>query len=267
MQTNFSQNYINKACQEFRSRLNSQLPPQARLVQLPPQARLIAFLSLLNAYVPGSYLLESQCLDFLQHENNTHENISMEKEMHPYSDLIVTFHQDERTERKNEDDDQSASLLEVASEIFPRNPFFPQALARFYYIELKSYVPAEHWANKAKSRDPQNSFIADTLGQVHKNHLKNSGEGFNPSKLLEVAKKATEAFKDEERLARIEHQTCDNRVPSRMFNCRGQFGFLQFCNLLYNLLVKKNKIWEAVLTQNVSLDSVLNQLGDDTYQT
>ncbi|XP_036002879.1 sterile alpha motif domain-containing protein 9-like [Fundulus heteroclitus] len=354
MQTNFSQNYINKACQEFRSRLNSQLPPQARLVQLPPQARLIAFLSLLNAYVSGSYLLESQCLDFLQHENNTHENISMEKEMHPYSDLIVTFHQDERTERKvrmahsllakccisllaergvtrshiakeflntfprhkeheefppcllgfikdlltkrepktkktpygseveqdkerfsklildiqeNEDDDQSASLLEVASEIFPRNPFFPQALARFYYIELKSYVPAEHWANKAKSRDPQNSFIADTLGQVHKNHLKNSGEGFNPSKLLEVAKKATEAFKDEERLARIEHQTCDNRVPSRMFNCRGQFGFLQFCNLLYNLLVKKNKIWEAVLTQNVSLDSVLNQLGDDTYQS
>ncbi len=65
-------------------------------------------------------------------------------------------------------------LLELASKLFSTDPFYPQALARLYYIEVKGedkYVKAEKWANEAIDRDRTNSHIRDTLGQVHKNHL------------------------------------------------------------------------------------------------
>ncbi|XP_014884694.1 sterile alpha motif domain-containing protein 9-like [Poecilia latipinna] len=343
MQTNFSEEYINKACQIIRSCSKARRPLKAA-----------AFLSLLNAYVPGSYLLESQCLDFLKEESNAFADVSTKDKMQPFSHLIVTFQEDERTERKvrmahpliakcctevladkgvtrsdtarnflnnydkyedhgtfpiyllnfikdmltkrefktkldpnsslevkgekerfsklildiqQDDKVQCAPVLKVASNKFPHDPFFPQALARFYYIELKDYNLAEMWAKRAKERDPQNSFIADTLGQVHKNCLKNIGETSNPRQVLLLAKKAIEAFKHEEQLAEEEHQmdiSGDRTVQfSNMFNCRGQFGFVQVCNLLYDLLVKKNERWEAVLTKKVSFGSVLKEFGDN----
>ncbi|MEQ2307603.1 hypothetical protein AMECASPLE_019957 [Ameca splendens] len=346
MQTSFTDDYINKACEVFRS---------CSKARRPLKAQLAAFLSLLNAYVPGSYLLESQCLDFLRFENPTCKNI-MEEKMQPFGHLIVTYQQDERSERKvrmthtliakcctdiladngvtrsdtarnllnnfhryqdhgdfpqyllgfikdmltkremktkynpstgsevkgdqerfsklildiqkMESRVQSASILKVATNTFLHNPFFPQALARVYYIELKSYNLAEMWAKRAKQRDPQNSFIADTLGQVHKNHLKNKGQTYDSRQILQIAKKAIEAFKDEEQLAEEDMKKTDMsddgvaRFP-HMFNCRGQFGFLQVCNLLYDLLVEKNENWKAVLTKNVTLCSVLQILGDN----
>ncbi|XP_032438298.1 sterile alpha motif domain-containing protein 9-like [Xiphophorus hellerii] len=346
MQTNFSEEYINEACQIIRS---------CSKAHRPLRAQLAAFLSLLNAYVPGSYLLESQCLDFLCEESCAFAHISVEDQMHQFSDLIVTFQEDERTERKvsmahpliakrctellatkgvtrsdtarnflnyyyryedhgtfplcllrfvkdmltkrefkikldpksglevkgeqerfsklildiqqQELKAQSVSVLKVASNKFPQDPFFPQALARFYYIELKSYNPAEMWAKRAKQRDPQNSFIADTLGQVHKNRLKSTGETSNARQVLQKAKKAIEAFKHEEQLAEEGHQmdtSGDNAVRfSNLFNCRGQFGFIQVCHLLYDLLVKKNETWKAVLTKKVSFGSILKELGDN----
>lgn len=346
LQTNFSETYIKDACQVFRS---------VSKARIPLKAQLAAFLSLLNAYVPGSYLLESQCLDFLRYENYFFKDISVEDKMHPFSHLIVTFQEDERTERKvrmahpliakcctellagggvtrsdttrnflnhfyryenhgefphyllgfikdlltkrefktkvnpishlevkddlekfsklildiqkKENNVQSASVLKVASEKFLHDPFFPQALARFYYIELKDYNLAEMWAKRAKERDPQNSFIADTLGQVYKNKLKNIGATLTFREILQIAIKAIEAFKHEEQLAEEEHMTdiSNDRAArfSHLFNCRGQFGFLQLCSLLYDLLVKKNKTWKAVLTKKVSFCSALKELGDN----
>uniref|UniRef100_A0A087YQC4 Uncharacterized protein n=1 Tax=Poecilia formosa TaxID=48698 RepID=A0A087YQC4_POEFO len=345
MQTNFSEEYINKACQIIRS---------CSKARRPLKAQLAAFLSLLNAYVPGSYLLESQCLDFLKEESNAFADVSVKDKMQPFSHLIVTFQEDERTERKvrmahpliakcctkllddkgvtrsdtainflnnyykyedhgkfplyllnlikdmltkrefktkldpnsslevkgekerfsklildiqQDDKVQCAPVLKVASNKFPHDPFFPQALARFYYIELKDYNLAEMWAKRAKERDPQSSFIADTLGQVHKNCLKNRGETSNPRQVLLLARKAIEAFKHEEQLAEEEHQmdTSSDRTVrfSHLFNCTGQFGFVQVCNLLYDLLVKKNERWEAVLTKKVSFGSVLKEFGDN----
>ncbi|XP_043952875.1 sterile alpha motif domain-containing protein 9-like [Gambusia affinis] len=341
MQTNFSEEYINDACQIIRS---------CSKAHRPLKAQLAAFLSLLNAYVPGSYLLESQCLDFLQEESCDFADISVEDKMHQFGHLIVTFQEDERTERKvrmahpliakcctellatkgvtrsdtarnflnnyyryedhgkfppcllrfvkdmltkrefktkldpnsglekekfsklildiqQESKVQSASVLKVASNKFPHDPFFPQALARFYYIELKLYNLAEMWAKRAKQRGPQNSFIADTLGQVHKNHLKSTGETSSPRQVLQIGKKAIEAFKHEEQLAEEGHQMDtfgDEAVRfSNHFNCRGRFGFIQVCNLLYDLLMQKNESWKAVLTKKVSLGSVLEELDDN----
>ncbi|XP_041840443.1 sterile alpha motif domain-containing protein 9-like [Melanotaenia boesemani] len=284
MQSNFSQDYIKQACEVFSS---------VRKANRPQKTQLAAYLSLLNAYVPGSYLLESQCLDFLNPHGSVHGDLTVKELMQPYGDLIITFQQDERSERKvrmahpmiakcctelmaaagvtrsdtarnflnnfckyaesdefpqcvlgfvkdmltkremktedpvntsdskenqerfsrlildihkMEGSKQSASVLKVASKKFKLNPLFPQALARFYYIELKDYNQAEIWAKRANERDPQNSFVADTLGQVHKNHLNSKGISTKPREILQLAEKAINAFKHKEQLADAEQE-------------------------------------------------------------
>eukprot|EP00064_Thunnus_orientalis_P014120 superscaffoldBa00002413_g14161 len=288
----------------------------------------------------GSYLLESQCLEFLKHEDSIHGHLSLEDRMEPFSHLIITFQHNVKSEKKvcmahpmiaqcctelmseagvtrsdtarsflnrlcekevspsflgfvkdmltkrekkreenieekfsrlildiqrKECKVQGALVLEVASEIFEQNPFFPQALARFYYIELNDYNQAERWAKEAKKRDDKNSFVADTLGQVYKNQLKNKKSPTQPIEILQLAKKAIEAFKDEEQLAENEHDMKGdgNTKVSHIFNIRGQFGYLQVCNIVYDQLVTQNETWKKVLTQNVSMGSVLGSLGDN----
>ncbi|XP_056225859.1 sterile alpha motif domain-containing protein 9-like [Seriola aureovittata] len=343
MQTNFSPAYIQQVCTVF-----SKVKKKNR----PKKTQLAAFLSLLNAYVPGSYLLESQCLDFFKHDD--HGDLSLEERMQPFSHLIVTFQQDETSERrvcmahsmiakqctelmaeagvnrsdtarnlltclcsdkvpqcllgfvkdmltkremkkeknpnssteikdeqerfsrlildiqKREGDVESASVLKVASKEMDTNPFFPQALARVYYIELKDYNKAEKWAKEAKKRDPQSSFVADTLGQVHKNHLnylKRKEFDAKPREILQLATKAIEAFKHEEQLAENERESDmkgdGTTKVSHVFNSRGQFGYVQVCNVLCDLLVRQNETWRKVLTKNVSMCSVLESLGDN----
>ncbi|CAK6980195.1 sterile alpha motif domain-containing protein 9-like [Scomber scombrus] len=340
MQSNFSQAYVEQACTVFSTvqRSNKSLKTQ-----------LATFLSLLNAYVPGSYLLESQCLDFLKHEDSQHGHRSLED-----NHLIITFQHDARSEKKvcmahpmiaqcctelmgdagvtrsdtarnflnrlcrdevsqclqgfikdmltkremkvekytikringdeNKEDQErfsrlildiqrkegkgySASVLKLASTIFVQNAFFPQALARFYYIEMKDYNKAERWAIEAKKRAPQNSFVADTLGQVYKNQLMTKEFSTKPREILQLATKAIEAFKDEERLAENEYgaDMAEDGITrvSHIFNTRGQFGYLQVCNLIYDRLVEQNKTWKRVLTNNVSMGSVLGSLGDN----
>ncbi|XP_040886803.1 sterile alpha motif domain-containing protein 9-like isoform X2 [Toxotes jaculatrix] len=329
MQTNFSQAYVKDACSEFRK------------ANTPLKTQLAAFLSLLNAYVPGSYLLESQCLNFLRHD---------EDRLEPFSHLIVIFQPDETSERrvamahpmiaqactelmaeagvtrsgtarnlltclckdevppcligfvkdmltkremkreenpvkskdskeekemfsrlildiqkKEEEEAQSASVLEMASEKFQQNPFFPQALARVYYIEVKDYNQAEKWAEEAKKRDPQNSFVADTLGQVHKYHLKKLESG--PREILQLATKAIEAFKHEEQLAEKEcgpdMKGVGMRKVSHVFNTSGKFGYLQVCYILYDRLVNQNNTWKRVLTKEESTHFVQDFLREN----
>ncbi|CAK6980196.1 sterile alpha motif domain-containing protein 9-like [Scomber scombrus] len=103
-----------------------------------------------------------------------------------------------------------------------------KALARFYYIEIKDYNKAERWAKEAKKK---NSFVADTLGQVYKNQLKNKEISLKPRDILQLATKAIQSFKDEERLAENEYgadMAEDGKTKvSNIFNIRGQFGYLQ----------------------------------------
>ncbi|XP_047423940.1 sterile alpha motif domain-containing protein 9-like [Mugil cephalus] len=348
LQTNFSQDYIQDSCEIFKTIKKTN----------KPQTQLAAFLSLLNAYVPGSYLLESQCLDLLEHDDDIYGYLPLEDLMKPFTHLIVTFQQDVRAEKKvrmvhpliaqcctelmadeagvarsdtaiqfltcfckdevppctfgfikdmltkremkkeesmeneekfegrprredtqekfsrlildikeKEEKKQSATLLKVASNKFVQNSVFPQALARFYYGELKDYNKAEKWAITAKQRDPKKSFIADTLGQVHKHHLKSKGPSTTPREILQLAQKAIKAFEDEEELAEYEHGKGMNEDKKtkelRAFNSSGHFGYLQVCNLLYNHLIKRGEIWKQVLTKNVSMGSVLESLGDN----
>ena len=348
LQTNFSKDYVKLACKVICP------VPRAKRTK---RIQLVGFLSLLNAYVPGSYLLENQCLDLFKQKDYKFGDLTLEDRMKPFSHLIITFQQDTRSEirvcmahpmiaqcctelmaeagvtrsdtarnflthlcrdevpqfllgfvkdmltkremtikenkntteehhwgpkrteeeqekfsrlildiQKKESKSESASVLKLASNTFEPNPFFPQALARFYYMELKDYNQAELWASRAKKRDPQNSFIADTLGQVHKSHLKNTESHVDPKKILQLATKAINAFKDEEQLAENEQGTDmkedgETKV-TRNFNTSGQFGYLQVCNLVYDRLVRQNETWRKVLTKAVPINSVLELLGD-----
>ncbi|MEQ2313806.1 hypothetical protein AMECASPLE_005729 [Ameca splendens] len=337
LQTNFSLDYIQEACAVFNT---------VERKKKPLKTQLASFLSLLNAYVPGSYLLESECLDFLTHDDSLQDDLSLVTLMQPFSHLILSFQHDRRCERKVrmahpmiakcctellanagvarsdtarnllvhfctddvspsllgfikdlltkrenkkdgrvedldlekfstlilhiselEDKTQSASVLKVASNKFDKNSLFPQALARFCYGELKDYKEAEIWAKRATERDPKKSFIADTLGQVHKNHLRNKELSVEPREVLRLAQKAIEAFEHEEELAEEEHRkSMTEDEKSKVLwglNTRGHFGFLQVCNILFDRLVIQNETWKGVLTKNVSMGSVLKSLEDN----
>ncbi|XP_016120260.1 sterile alpha motif domain-containing protein 9-like isoform X2 [Sinocyclocheilus grahami] len=126
---------------------------------------------------------------------------------------------------------QCIDLLEMAANLFSTDPYYPQTLARFYYIKVKEdnkYEKAEKWAEEAIKRNPNNSRIRDTLGQVHKNHL--LSEAKNPSsdfkKCLAIAQSATDAFKKEEIAA-------ENDPEDRTtFSYSGLLGFLQVCKIM-----------------------------------
>ncbi|XP_070398379.1 sterile alpha motif domain-containing protein 9 [Nothobranchius furzeri] len=348
LQTDFSRDYIQEVCAIFE---------KTERRNKPLKMQLVAFLSLLNAYVPGSYLLESDCLQFLRRDKSVRGDLSLADLMQPFSHLILSYKHEKRREKKiqmahpmiakcctklltkaevtrrdkarnflisfckgdvstyllgfikdlltkrekkktkmeentekpgvrlqkededvekysrlilditkKEDKKESASVLKVASNKFVTNPCFPQALARFCYRELKDYKEAEMWAKTAKERDPKKSFIADTLGQVHKNHLKNKESSTDTKALLLLAQKAIEAFEEEERLAEEEHKKSlieeEKSKVLRELNTRGHFGFLQVCSILFDRL-SEDKTWRRVLTNNITMGSALKLLGDN----
>lgn len=192
-----------------------------------------------------------------------------EKEQSPANSTDVKKEEKEKFSRlildvkKMEGEVHCTSVLKVASNTFDKISLFPQALARFYYIELQNYNLAEIWAKTAKQIDPRSSFIADTLGQVYKNKLKSQEAPSKPREILQLATKAIEAFKDEEQLAEKEYEATRNKKGSHVHNTRGQFGYVQVCNILYNLLVSKDETWRKVLTNKVPMSSVLDSLGDN----
>uniref|UniRef100_A0A673VZS9 Sterile alpha motif domain-containing protein 9-like n=1 Tax=Salmo trutta TaxID=8032 RepID=A0A673VZS9_SALTR len=326
----------------------------------PKNSQLLAFLSLVNAYVPGSHLLQSQCQEFLGPPDPIYGGPSFEQRMKPFTHLIVTFPtrqgqdkhvrmahpliaeqcvkvlatagvtrsdtarnfltefcreevqqflvQDMLTKREmgeerkdtfsrliqdiegEESKSNVVSVLQLASNKFKQNPFFPQNLARFFYIETRAYFKAEKWAKIAKDRDPKSSFVADTLGQVYKNHLKSrikveQGSSFpkeqgsvrfpkeqgsfkvpeeqhsiSAQEILQLSKKAFDAFKDEERAAENEQgadmQDDGMTKVSRIFNNRGLFGYLQVANIVFDSLVSLDNNWQKVLTMEISADSL-----------
>ncbi|XP_071234452.1 sterile alpha motif domain-containing protein 9-like isoform X1 [Salvelinus alpinus] len=328
VQSNFSGDYVQKTCALSRD---------VRKNRRPKNSQLLAFLSLVNAYVPGSHLLQSQCQAFLGPPDPIYGGPSFEQRMEPFTHLIVTFParqgqdkhvrmahsliaqqcvellatagvtrsdtarnfltefcreevqqflvQDMLTKREmgeerkdtfsrliqdiegEESKSNVVSVLQLASEIFKQNPFFPQNLARFLYIETRAYFKAEKWAKFAKDRDPKSSFVADTLGQVYKNHLKSRvhDPSISAQEILQLSKKAFDAFRDEERAAENEQgadmQDDGMTKVSRIFNNRGLFGYLQVANIVFDSLVSLDKNWQKVLTMEISADTFFIKIG------
>ncbi|XP_042185265.1 sterile alpha motif domain-containing protein 9-like [Oncorhynchus tshawytscha] len=364
MRENFSGDYVKETCAFL----------DVRKKRRPKKSQLLSFLSLVNAYVPGSHLLESQCQAFLGPPDPIYGGPSFEQRMEPFTHLIVTFPSQQgqdkhvrmahpliaqqcvellatagvtrsdtarnfltdfcgeevqqhlmpvikdmltkreitvdvkqsaewkrdmltkgemREERKGkfsrliqdientegkESKSMCVSVLQLASEKFKQNPFFPKALARFFYIETRAYSKAEKWAKIAKDRDPNNSFVADTLGQVYKNHLMSRMKveqssfrvpkqlgSISAQEILQLSTMAFEAFKDEERAAENEQgaemQYDGMTKVSHIYNNRGLFGYLQVANIVFDSLVSLDKNWQKVLTMEISADSFFISIG------
>ncbi|XP_036439320.1 sterile alpha motif domain-containing protein 9-like [Colossoma macropomum] len=144
-------------------------------------------------------------------------------------------------------------LFEIATTIFEKDPFFPQAFARFLYIVLHEFDEAEHQAWEAIGRDLQNSFLRDTLGQIHKTHLQTCTKSRSPtSKILEVAELAIQAFEDEEEAAENE-QDAQSKNVLHTFNCRGLFGYIQVAKIIFDTLTSLDQKWHDVLTGEESV--------------
>ncbi|CAB1345486.1 unnamed protein product [Coregonus sp. 'balchen'] len=225
------------------------------------------FLSLLNFYVPGSYLLESECVEFPDARSQ-----DFESGMHPFNDLIVTFSGQEEDDKRVQMKhpmiaDQCVKLLAqggVTRGGTTRNflkyfckaevqqhlvPVIKAMLTKREITEAKGGVEeqqneeeetqdpfskliqdlkknegfdmCEHILKEAVDKDPNNSFIADTLGQVHKGNLRTKiADTKCPAcKILGIAGKAINTFKEEEKAAEKEVE-----LESYSFNNRGSFG-------------------------------------------
>ncbi|XP_074479973.1 sterile alpha motif domain-containing protein 9-like [Sebastes fasciatus] len=135
-------------------------------------------------------------------------------------------------------------VLKTASNIFKENQIYPQTISRFYYTTkgTRDYGKAEEWAKKSIKRAPNNSFAADTLGQVYKNRLMKEARRLED--ILHMAEEAFKAFKDVERKADKEEGPEMRDIAgtvgfSSIFNNRGLFGFIQVAKIA---LEKLNKV-------------------------
>ncbi|XP_061086493.1 sterile alpha motif domain-containing protein 9-like [Conger conger] len=81
-----------------------------------------------------------------------------------FSPLIEHILKAETTER-------AVEVLQEAYERFGDDAFFAQQLARLHYTE-EMFEKAEHWAEIAERKKPNNSFFLDTKGQVYKRWFK-----------------------------------------------------------------------------------------------
>uniref|UniRef100_A0A3B4DAV8 Si:ch73-252p3.1 n=1 Tax=Pygocentrus nattereri TaxID=42514 RepID=A0A3B4DAV8_PYGNA len=149
-------------------------------------------------------------------------------------------------------------LFEIATTIFEKDPLFPQAFARFLYIVLHKFDEAEHQARAAIVCDPQNSFLRDTLGQIHKKHLRTHMKKRSPiAKFLDVAQLAIKAFRDGEDAAESEQDpntsNAQSKNVSHAFNCSGLFGYIQVANIIFDTLTSFNQKWHGVLTGEESI--------------
>lgn len=106
--------------------------------------------------------------------------------------------------------ERAIQLLEEAFRLFREDPFIAQTLARLHYT-YKMFEQAEHWAETATKKHPNNSFLLDTKGQVYKKwfqkkctdldeaNVKKTAQ--NTADAVETALKAIECFQQCQKVA------------------------------------------------------------------
>ncbi|XP_048023031.1 sterile alpha motif domain-containing protein 9-like [Megalobrama amblycephala] len=72
---------------QFISDLQDNLTTKRR----PRNAQMLSFLALINSYVPGSYLTENLCLEFVDKKNHISGRPTLEKQMGAFADLLVIY--------------------------------------------------------------------------------------------------------------------------------------------------------------------------------
>ncbi|XP_066565939.1 sterile alpha motif domain-containing protein 9 [Amia ocellicauda] len=330
MQTNFKKEYIRGVVEKILKGVQSN----------ERNTQLLSFLALMNSYLHGSSLLESNCMKFLGPPEPIHGGPSFKERMQPFSDLLVSFTTQEKvirfervrmahsmiaaqccetlfkqdltrgailknlltnfvTEERDtlleenikdmlvkrsetkfsplvhsmskEVKNMCVSVLQKASNTLKKDPFIPQVLARYYYIRERNYSTAVRWAKEAKQRAPNNSFVADTLGQVYKNQLKYKLRMIprqHLSSFLELADNAIKAFEEEQKLANKEEgedlEGDGMARKSDIYNNRGFFGHMQVAKIVFDIFasIHPKKQIEKVLTQEIKISSLQGKVDD-----
>ncbi|XP_029919236.1 sterile alpha motif domain-containing protein 9-like isoform X2 [Myripristis murdjan] len=136
---------------------------------------------------------------------------------------------------EEEGPDKIKEVLEKAIVRFDRSATLPQALARHFYLKEKDFKSAIQWARDAQRKNPVNSYIADTVGQVYKSQLKQEivehSDGITPEALntcLQLASCAINAFKDSQELAKkdepVDQFDLHNKKRKKSYNTSGYVG-------------------------------------------
>eukprot|EP00063_Salmo_salar_P037124 XP_014011959.1 PREDICTED: sterile alpha motif domain-containing protein 9-like [Salmo salar] len=297
MRENFSGDYVKETCAFL----------DVRNKRGPKNSHLLAFLSLVNAYVPGSHLLQSQCQAFLGPPDPIYGGPSFEQRMEPFTHLIVTF-----PTRQGQDKhvrmahpliaQQCVEFLATAG--VTRSDTLRDFVIDFCGEEVQEHlmpvikdmltkreITVDDQQNTGQERqDPfskpffgEDMLMKREMGEerkdkffrliqdigVYKNHLKSRihDPSISAQEILQLSEKAFEAFKDEERAAENEQgadmQGDGMTKVSSIFNNRGLFGYLQVANIVFDSLVSLEKIWEKVLTMEVSADSFFITTGQE----
>ncbi|XP_036038795.1 sterile alpha motif domain-containing protein 9-like [Onychomys torridus] len=138
--------------------------------------------------------------------------------------------------------EEPEKVLTAGSDRFPQNALICQALARHFYIKKKNFSTALVWANLAKRKAPKNSYISDTLGQVYKSEIKqwlvenetsSSISVGNLTHLLEIAEKASKAFKESQQQTDSKDYETEAWSPQKSqrrydtYNTAGFFGEIE----------------------------------------
>ncbi|BFZ00905.1 hypothetical protein BsWGS_03944 [Bradybaena similaris] len=134
--------------------------------------------------------------------------------------------------KDNEGAEVAVNILEQLFEL-KEDPFTAQLISRFY-IDMKNWSRAEHFAKIATSKLPSNSFLWDTYGRVFKNQLADriSQDEFKDEDipgLIELSGKCIEVFRKGQEVSENEVTNSDN-------NFAGYFGELQVIVLLISAL-------------------------------
>uniref|UniRef100_A0A3Q3K099 SAM domain-containing protein n=1 Tax=Monopterus albus TaxID=43700 RepID=A0A3Q3K099_MONAL len=155
-----------------------------------------------------------------------------------FSPLIESINEQEGPEKIKE-------VLEKATLRFDRSATLPQALARHFCLIEKDYKSALKWALDAQGKN-SNSYIADTIGQVHKSHLKKEiedSEELTPEaldKCLTLGFGAVNAFQNSQELAKKDEQVDPIDLPTRKrpksYNTSGYVGEIEVMMMLLDVI-------------------------------
>uniref|UniRef100_H0Z2X7 SAM domain-containing protein n=1 Tax=Taeniopygia guttata TaxID=59729 RepID=H0Z2X7_TAEGU len=128
-----------------------------------------------------------------------------------------------------EDCEKAIAVLKAAYEVFGKDAFFAQQLARLNYINEK-FEDAKYWAEVAKAHLPSDSFILDTEGQVYRkwfNFTVDKMTEDTPESITEkilIALEAMKCFRAAQQAAKEERENMNNA---------GYFGEVEVgCRLL-----------------------------------
>lgn len=146
--------------------------------------------------------------------------------------------------QREEGFDKVTEILQRAIDRFDRSATLPQALARHMYLNEKNFDLALKWALDAQSKR-SNSYIADTVGQVFKSHLKKiivdvteqSPESLD--ECINLASKAVSAFRESQELAKKdEHDPLDLhfRKVRKYYNTSGYCGETEVIMMLLDMI-------------------------------